>query len=111
MNSIFLDALDQDIRTLKRINQLLEKIPEERRGHRNVVNPFVMRPSEDLGKLAGGFEPDLPSMFRGLGTHETSSPDWLSMVLFDPNYLTRLIELGENDAGKQIEDLIAFMKA
>ena len=113
MNSIFLDALDQDIRTLKRINQLLENIPEERRGDRHVVHHFVMRPSEDLGKLAGGFEPDLPTMFRylfrGLGTHETSSPDWLSMVMFDPNYLTRLIELGENDAGKQIGDLIAFM--
>ena len=113
MNSIFLDALDQDIRTLKRVNQLLEKIPEERRGDRNVVHHFIMRPSEDLGKLAGGFEPDLPTLFRylfrGLGTHETSSPDWLSMVLFDPNYLARLIELGENDAGKQIEDLTAFM--
>jgi NTE family protein len=113
MNSIFLDALDQDVRTLKRINRLLEQIPEERRGDRHVVNHFVMRPSEDLGKLAGGFEPDLPAMFRylfrGLGTHETSSPDWLSMVMFDPNYLTRLIKLGENDAGKQTEDLMAFM--
>jgi hypothetical protein len=58
MNSIFLDALDQDVRTLKRTNQLLEKIPEERRGDRHVVHHFVMRPSEDLGKLAGGFNAD-----------------------------------------------------
>ena len=113
MNSIFLDGLDQDVRMLKRINQLLEQTPEERHGDRHVVHHFVMRPSEDLGELAGGFEPGLPTMFRylfrGLGTHETSSPDWLSMVMFDPNYLTRLIKLGENDAGKQTEDLMAFM--
>ena len=113
MNSIFLDGLDQDVRMLKRINQLLEQIPEERRGDRHVVHHFIMRPSEDLGKLAGSFEPGLPTMFRylfrGLGTHETSSPDWLSMVMFDPNYLTRLIKLGENDAGKQTEDLMVFM--
>ena len=113
MNAIFLDGLDQDVRTLKRINQLLEQIPEGRRGDRHLVHDFVMRPSEDLGKLAGGFEPDLPTMFRylfrGLGTHETSSPDWLSMVMFDPNYLTRLIKLGEADADRQAQELMTFM--
>ena len=113
MNSIFLDALDQDVRTLERTNRLLEQIPEDQRNDRHRVRHFVIRPSMDLGKLAGGFEPDLPFMFRylfrGLGTHETSSPDWLSMVMFDPNYLIRLIELGEHDAGKRTEELMEFI--
>ncbi|MBW2555621.1 MAG: patatin-like phospholipase family protein [Deltaproteobacteria bacterium] len=113
MNSIFLDALDQDVRTLKRTNQLLEQIPEEQHDDRHVVYLFAMRPSEDLGELAGGFEPELPYMFRylfrGLGTHETSSPDWLSMVMFDPNYLTHLVKLGENDADKQTGAIMELM--
>jgi NTE family protein len=113
MNSIFLDALDQDVRTLKRTNQLLEQIPEEQHDDRHVVYLFAMRPSEDLGELAGGFEPELPYMFRylfrGLGTQETSSPDWLSMVMFDPNYLTHLVKLGENDADKQTGAIMELM--
>jgi NTE family protein len=113
MNSIFLDALDQDVRTLRRTNQLLEKIPVKQHEDRHVIHHFVMRPSEDLGQLAGGFEPDLPYMFRylfrGIGTRETSSPDWLSMVMFDPNYLARLVKLGQKDADRQPRELMAFM--
>jgi NTE family protein len=114
MNAIFLDALDQDVQTLKRINRLLEKIPEEQHGDRHVVNLFAMRPSEDLGKLAGGFEPELPYMFRylfrGLGTHETSSPDWLSMVMFHPQYLAHLVKLGEIDAEKHTTEISELMR-
>jgi NTE family protein len=113
MNSIFLDALDQDVRTLKRTNQLLEQIPEEQRDDRHLVFLFAMRPSEDLGELAGGFEPELPYMFRylfrGLGTQETSSPDWLSMVMFDSNYLTHLVNLGENDADKHAGEIMELI--
>jgi NTE family protein len=114
LNSVFLDALDQDLRTLERTNQLLEHIAEEQHGDRHMVNLFVMRPSEDLGKLAGGFESQLPYMFRyltrGLGTLETKSPDWLSMVMFDPQYLSHLIKLGEIDAEKhkaEIAELVS----
>ncbi|MBW1606754.1 MAG: patatin-like phospholipase family protein [Deltaproteobacteria bacterium] len=92
---------------------LLEQIPEEQHDDRHVVYLFAMRPSEDLGELAGGFEPELPYMFRylfrGLGTRETSSPDWLSMVMFDPNYLTHLVKLGENDADKQTGAIMELM--
>jgi NTE family protein len=113
MNSIFLDALDQDVRTLKRTNQLLEQIPEEQHDDRHVVYLFAMRPSEDLGELAGGFEPELPYMFRylfrGLGIHDTSSPDWLSMVMFDSKYLTHLVKLGENDADKHTGEIMELM--
>jgi NTE family protein len=104
LNAIFLDALDQDVRTLERMNQLLGKITKDKHGKRRIVDLFVMRPSEDLGKLAGGFETELPYMFRylsrGLGTLETKSPDWLSMVMFDPQYLNHLVKLGETDADR-----------
>ena len=109
MNSVFLDALDQDIRTLERTNRLLEQIPEEQHRDRQMVEFFLMRPSKDLGKLSGEFEPNLPYMFRylsrGIGTHETKSPDWLSMVMFDPQYLSHLVKMGEMDAEKRIDEI------
>jgi NTE family protein len=52
--------------------------------------------------LAGDYEVDLPGGFRfltrGLGTRETRSPDFLSMLMFHPEYLVRLMEIGERDA-------------
>ena len=67
----------------------------------------------DLGRLANEFEPQLPKTFRflmrGLGTKQTESPDFLSLLLFQPDYLKRLIEIGEADAEAQSEKIDAFI--
>ena len=110
MNAVFLDLLDQDAHRLRRINGLLEGIPkrEDRMGMRP-VRLVTMRPSVDLGKLANQYEPELPKAFRfltrGLGTKETDSPDFLSLVMFQPNYLQELIAVGEADAEEHFDDL------
>ncbi len=114
MNSVFLDVLDQDTLRLKLINRLLRKIPEDQREGLDVVDVLTLRPSQDLGRLAAGFEPELPWLFRwltrGLGTRETESPDSLSMVLFEPDYLRRIMELGEADAEKQSGRIEEFLE-
>ncbi len=101
-NAVFLDVLDQDILRLQRLNSLLSSLPPEQRQGLNPVAIEVLRPSMDLGRLAAEFEPRLPKAFRfftrGLGTRETRSPDALSLLMFQPDYLDRLIELGEADA-------------
>ncbi|MEE8397814.1 MAG: patatin-like phospholipase family protein [Desulfobacterales bacterium] len=113
MNAIFLDALDQDAHSLDQINLLLDRIPDHKPGDMHAVDHFVMRPSEDLGTLAGTFEADLPYMFRfltrGLGTHKTTSPDWLSMVMFDTHYINRLMDVGEADAYRHRDAIAALL--
>lgn len=47
---------------------------------------------------------------EGFGSHETKSPDWLSMVMFDPHSLNHLIELGESDAEKKAQDIANLIK-
>lgn len=47
---------------------------------------------------------------EGFGSHETESPDWLSMVMFDPHSLNHLIELGESDAEKKAQDIANLIK-
>jgi NTE family protein len=73
----------------------------------------LLRPSRDLGRLAGEYEPELPRAFRfltrGLGTKQTASPDLLSLVLFRPRYLRRLIEIGEADAEARRDELLALV--
>ncbi|HEX9885603.1 MAG TPA: patatin-like phospholipase family protein, partial [Longimicrobiales bacterium] len=113
MNSIFLDLLDHDAIRLERLNRLLEKLPEEEREGMKPVKLLTLRPSRDLGKLATGFEPRLPRPFRfltrGLGTRETKSPDFLSMVLFQPDYLRALMEIGEADAEAREDEIETFL--
>ena len=115
MNSVFLDLLDQDASRLARINDLLASIPEgaDRMGMRH-VRLVTMRPSVDLGKLANKHEPELPKAFRfltrGLGTTETESPDFLSLVMFQPNYLQELIAVGEADAEARFDELAELLR-
>jgi NTE family protein len=114
MNAVFLDLLDQDVKRLERTNAMLQKIPEARRDGKRLIDLFVLRPSKDLGKLAREYEEDIPSVFRFLmqshGLHEQSSPDWLSMILFQYDYLKRLIELGEQDAERRLDELAQFFE-
>jgi NTE family protein len=102
LNAVFLDVVDQDALRLERLNRLLAHLPEEHRDGLRPVRLLHIRPSQDLGELAAAFEPQLPGAFRfmtrGLGTQEQRSPDVLSMLMFQPDYLGRLIDLGEQDA-------------
>ncbi|MBI4562221.1 MAG: hypothetical protein HY724_09270, partial [Candidatus Rokubacteria bacterium] len=48
---------------------------------------------------------------RSLGTRETSSPDVLSLLMFQPDYLTRLIEIGQADAEARLSEIAALVEA
>ncbi len=113
-NSVFLDLLDQDVERARKVNQLLVKLPPEERDGMEMLDIRVLRPSEDLGKLAAEYEPKLPTTFRfmtrGWGTRKTSSPDSISLVMFQPDYIRRLIGLGEKDAEAQRDKLAAFFR-
>lgn len=112
-NAVFLDLIDQDALRLNRLNKLLDKLPVEEREGLKPVRLFVIRPSMDLGRLAAAYEPKLPPAFkfmtRGLGTRETSSPDILSMLMFQKDYLARLIEIGEADAEARADEIEEFL--
>lgn len=113
LNAVFLDMIDHDALRLDRINRLLRALDTQEHEGLRPVELMVVRPSVDLAKLAADFEPRLPQPFRflmrGLGTRETSSPDSLSMVMFEPGYLQLMMEIGERDAEARGEELCAFI--
>lgn len=112
-NAIFLDQLDGDALHLRQINDLIEAYPEEKRQGLRPIQLLVLRPSEDLGRLANAYEAELPKAFRfftrGLGTRETRSNDMLSLVMFQTDYVKHLIELGESDAKARRDDFAKFL--
>jgi NTE family protein len=78
------------------------------------VEILVVRPSVNLGKLAVAYEPRLPDTFRllarSLGSQEATTSDFLSMLMFQPDYLERLMEIGEADAEAQMGEIRALME-
>lgn len=114
LNAVFLDVVDRDILRLERLNRLLTKLPPEEREGMAPVDLKVIRPSQDLGRLAAEHEVQLPKAFRfltrNLGTRETRSPDFLSLLMFQPEYLRRLIEIGERDAEEHLVELVELCR-
>jgi NTE family protein len=113
-NSIFLDLVDEDILRLRKMNRLIAELPPDKREGMRVVEIMVIRPSIDLRTLANELEPRLPSFLRyltrGLGTRQTTSTDLLSLILFQNDYIKRLIALGEADAHAYADDIDAFLE-
>lgn len=112
-NAVFLDQVDEDIRRLNTVNQLLRRVPPEQRGGLREVDNLVIRPSRDLGRIARKFEPRLPGFFRyltrGLGTRSSRSADMLSLILFQEDYLRVIMQLGEEDAERDAGRIEAFL--
>lgn len=112
-NAIFLDQLDGDAYQLQQINELIARLPPSGRDRLRRIDLLMLRPSVDLGRLANAYEPELPRAFRfltrGLGTRETRSNDMLSLMMFQRDYVRRLIDLGEADAAAKIVEIRSFL--
>ena len=109
LDAIFLDDLSRDSRELQRINMLLRDVPAEKRRGLRTIQLLVARPSKDISKLVAEFESRLPRFFRhlirSLGSRETSTPDLLSLLAFDPGYLSTLMQIGEADAAARADEI------
>ncbi|HEX2831639.1 MAG TPA: patatin-like phospholipase family protein [Thermoanaerobaculia bacterium] len=113
VNAVFLDVIDEDVARMERMNDLLRKMAPHERDGLKPVDLLVLRPSVDLGKLAGLYERYLPRkvklLVRALGGKETESPDFVSLLLFEPSYTRRIIDLGEADVDKRLPEIRAFL--
>ncbi|MDA1093869.1 MAG: patatin-like phospholipase family protein [Acidobacteria bacterium] len=114
IQSMFLDDLDRDAFNLQRVNGLLAALPVEQHQGLRPVELVVVRPSRDLGRLASEFEPQLPRLFRhltrGLGSRETTSPDLLSLLMFQEDYVERLLAVGAEDAETEGDRVAALLE-
>jgi NTE family protein len=114
LNAIFLDRVDQDASILERYNELLDLLPRRQWGNMRKIKLVLVRPSQDLGRISGEYQADLSGILklfaRGLGSSDTKSPDWLSMILFEPAYTERLIDIGYADARARRDDFNRFFE-
>jgi NTE family protein len=113
LDAIFLDLIDYDAQVLERLNRLLGMVPQQEWGDLRPVDLLVLRPSQDLAKLAADCESRLPRglrfLTRGLGTHESSRPELLSLLMFLPEYLQPLMRIGESDVEARLDEIGKFV--
>jgi NTE family protein len=134
LNSLMLDHLDTDLARMRDMNELirdgerafgaefLTRLGEARGGGhepRRVIEELVIRPTADLGVLAGQVLEQLPhaalrSPFFRLALRNlepgrrSAEADLLSYLLFDGEFLEPLAELGYRDARAKEEELARF---
>lgn len=113
VNAIFLDVIDEDAARMERMNDLLNKMAPHEHDGLKPIDLLVLRPSVDLGKLAGEYEQYLPRklklLVRALGAKETESPDFISLLMFQPEYTAHIIEIGESDVDARLPEIRAFL--
>jgi NTE family protein len=112
VNAIFLDVIDEDVARMQRMSELLRKMHPHDRDGLKPIDLLVLRPSQDLGKLAGQYEKNLPRqlkfLVRALGGKETESLELVSLLLFEPGYTRALIDLGEADVHARATEIQMF---
>lgn len=72
----------------------------------------MIKPSEDLSKIAARFYDDMPWAIKTLlgfiGIDRQSDSSIVSYLLFEKSYTSALIELGYKDGIAQLDELKAF---
>lgn len=115
LNAVFLDALEGDAERLERINRTIPRMRDDEQGSAlplRSIPLLVLRPSRDLGELAGQQDAHLPMMLRyllrGIGVRGNRGADLLSYLAFSPEYVGRLLELGYGDTLARRDEILRF---
>ena len=118
LNAVFLDAVEADLESLQRINELLAGINNKQQNALGMemlrpIETLTISPSMPLADIAREHYHELPRSMRLFlkatrSIKESGSGGALSYILFEQGYCQRLIELGYSDAMAQSEAIQDF---
>lgn len=116
MASIFLDQLGADIERIERLNELLEGV-RDRKDHSLLglkpIELHVIRPSRRLDLIATQAVSALPASIQKvlsvLGVKKGQGGGLVSYVLFEPQFTHALMNLGYEDARRDMSKIVDFL--
>ena len=114
LDIVFNDNLDADLERLDRINATLDSMMPERRARTQLrpVHAHMVRPSDDVRKLAGEHLNDVPTAVKLLlGAIGGLRAPWVlpSYLTFESGYVGALIDLGYKDGRADLDALLSFI--
>ncbi|MEO7622214.1 MAG: patatin-like phospholipase family protein [Gallionella sp.] len=115
LNSIFLDSMEVDLERLRKINDLVDIMPNEVRERTNLkkVEVLVVSPSQPLEKIAERYTAELPwtirLLLRLIGVRHRSGGTLVSYLLSEKKFCRALIDLGYQDALKRRAEITDFL--
>ena len=118
LNAVFLDSIQTDLETLRRINTLVSQMNSKQltaagMSDMRVIDTLTISPSRSLDELARDHIHELPRTMRWFlertgSIKHSSSGGALSYVLFEQGYCQQLMQLGYDDAMAQADDVRRF---
>lgn len=120
MASVFHDTLQADVEQVQRVSHTLQQLPPELAAALpyRPVNVLALQPTVSLDELARKHVRSLPRNTRntltGLGVLDIrrgaagSAAALASYLLFEPDFVDALITLGDADARRRKDELLAF---
>ncbi|MFS4457772.1 patatin-like phospholipase family protein [Bdellovibrio sp. HCB2-146] len=115
LNGALLDAVEQDVERLRRLNDVASMLPAEHH-HKIALRPLdhlFIAPSADIGEMAVQKANKLPRivrfMMKGLGSLQDAS-EIISYLLFDGEFCSDLIDIGYKDGMANKEELIKLLQ-
>jgi len=116
MDTIFMDTLNADLARMKRINNTLRLVPDDKRDQTGLteIESLVIKPSKDLRDITRAHVHEIPRsvqiLLRTLGGW---GRDWrmASYLLFESAYCGELIDLGYADGMAAEQDICRFLNA
>lgn len=103
LNAVLLDAVEQDVHRIQRINDLVSKADAKTRELHDLrtIPALCISPSENIGEIARQYAHHLPRLLRmTISTfgHLDEASELLSYLLFNPQFCRKMIDMGYNDA-------------
>ena len=114
MSSVFLDTLRADAQQAGRIDRMLDNLPEAERLQQpyRPIAVLTLLPSTSINAIAAQHWSSMPRSARRLlqsvGAGTGGGAALASYLLFTPDYLSALVQLGRADALAQRADIAAF---
>jgi len=117
LSTIFLDNLCADLERLNQLNRIVGAAREDVLARHGIVashvDALVLSPSQDLGdaamshahRLMGGVR----HLLAGLGSTQGTGANLASYLLFEPEYVRTMLDLGYEDAMARRDEIEAFL--
>jgi len=116
LDVLFNDNLESDFERMLRVNETISLIPEKQRQKSKLVHitSLLLAPSKDLREIAFKYADDLPRTIRILmKTIGAWNRDGRleSYLMFEPGFVSELIELGYSDTLDRADEVTCFLNS